>query len=59
MPRASDVLRDGEIVRVAARLTQGRVIDTVSTEISADAPATLVGYSIGRWVGDMLVIETV
>ena len=35
-----------------------RVIDMVSEEIPEDAPASLLGYSIGRWDGGTLVIET-
>ncbi len=35
-----------------------RSIDMVAAEIPADAPASLLGYSIGRWEGDALVIET-
>ncbi len=35
-----------------------RSIDMVAAEIPADAPASLLGYSIGRWDGDTLVIET-
>ena len=35
-----------------------RVIDMVSDEIPEAAPASLLGYSIGHWDGDTLVIET-
>ena len=35
-----------------------RSIDMVAAEIPADAPARLLGYSIGRWEDDALVIET-
>ena len=35
-----------------------RSIDMAVGEIPADAPASLLGYSIGRWDDDTLVIET-
>ena len=35
-----------------------RSIDMVAAEIPEDAPASLLGYSIGRWEDDTLVIET-
>lgn len=35
-----------------------RSIDMVAAEIPVDAPASLLGYSIGRWEDDTLVIET-
>jgi hypothetical protein len=35
-----------------------RYIDMVSDEMPENPPASRLGYSIGRWIGDTLVIET-
>lgn len=35
-----------------------RIIDMASEEIPDDAPSSLYGYSVGRWVDGVLVIET-
>ncbi|MDH3420773.1 MAG: DUF6152 family protein [Gammaproteobacteria bacterium] len=50
---------EGERIRLDIEEWEAtRYIDMVSEEIPADAPASRLGYSIGRWVGDTLVIET-
>jgi len=50
---------EGERIRLDIEEWEGtRTIDMVSAEIPDDAPASRLGYSIGRWLGDTLVIET-
>jgi hypothetical protein len=50
---------EGERIRLDIEEWEStRYIDMVSEEIPAGPPAGRLGYSIGRWVGDTLVIET-
>ncbi|NNC64561.1 MAG: hypothetical protein HKN84_07230 [Gammaproteobacteria bacterium] len=50
---------EGERIRLDIEEWEStRYIDMVSEEIPAGPPAGRLGYSIGRWLGDTLVIET-
>lgn len=50
---------EGERIRLDIEEWEAtRYIDMVSEETPENAPASRLGYSIGRWVGDSLVIET-
>ncbi len=50
---------EGERIRLDIEEWEStRYIDMVSEEIPDGPPAGRLGYSIGRWVGDTLVIET-
>ena len=58
-PYPIEFIDDGERIRLNIEEWESRrVIDMVATEIPDDAPWSRLGYSIGRWEGDMLVIET-
>jgi len=58
-PYPIEFVDEGEQIRLNIEEWEARrVIDMASTEIPADAPRSLLGYSIGRWEGATLVIET-
>jgi len=58
-PYPIEFIDDGERIRLNIEEWESRrAIDMTATEIPADAPWSRLGYSIGRWEGDMLVIET-
>ena len=52
------VQEDGRIVIQLERGDSTRSIDLVGTPPSADQPNTRLGYSLGRWEGTELAIET-
>jgi hypothetical protein len=58
-PYPIEFIDEGERIRLNIEEWESRrIIDMVATEIPDDAPWSRLGYSIGRWEGDMLVIET-
>ena len=58
-PYPIQFIDDGNRIRLNIEEWEAtRSIDMVAKEIPANAPASLLGYSIGRWEGDTLVIET-
>ena len=58
-PYPIEFVDEGDRIRLNIEEWESRrVIDMVSKEIPEDAPASRLGYSIGRWEGDALVIET-
>jgi hypothetical protein len=58
-PYPIEFVDEGERIRLNIEEWEARrVIDMASTEIPADAPRSLLGYSIGRWEGATLAIET-
>ena len=51
--------RDGTITIEYGHLGQVRTVHMNATEHPADIEPSLVGHSIGRWDGDVLVVDTV
>jgi len=58
-PYPVEFVDEGDRIRLRIEEWEAtRVIDMVATEVPADAPPSRHGYSLGRWEGDTLVVET-
>ena len=58
-PYPIEFIDEGEQIRLRIEQWEAvRLIDMVSEEIPADASPGRLGYSLGRWEGDTLVVET-
>ena len=58
-PYPIEFIDAGDQIRLRIELWDTtRLIDTVAEEITKDAPTSPLGYSLGRWEGNTLVVET-
>ncbi len=58
-PYPIEFIDEGNYIRVRIEQWEAtRLIDMVSEEIPEDAPSSSLGYSIGRWEDETLIVET-
>jgi hypothetical protein len=58
-PYPIEFIDEGDQIRLRIEEWEAtRIIDMMSEEVPDDAPSSLYGYSVGRWVDGVLVIET-
>ena len=58
-PYPVEFIDEGDQIRLRIEEWEAtRVIDMVASEVPGDAPRSRHGYSVGRWEGDTLVVET-
>ncbi len=58
-PYPIEFVDEGDRIRLRIEEWEAtRLIDMVATAVPDDAPPTPYGYSVGRWEGDTLVVET-
>ena len=58
-PYPIEFIDEGDQIRLRIEEWEAtRLIDMVSREVPEEAPQSRYGYSVGRWEGDSLVVET-
>jgi hypothetical protein len=58
-PYPIEFIDEGNQIRLRIEMWEAtRLIDMVSEEIPEDSPSSSLGYAIGRWEGETLVVET-
>jgi len=58
-PYPIEFIDEGDQIRLRIEEWEAtRLIDMIAGDVSADAPRSRLGYSVGRWEGDTLVAET-